>query len=197
MFNKEQKLIKKCMNGNLKAFDELIEKYEKTAYNIALKMLKNPEDAMDVSQEALIKVFKSIKSFNFESAFSTWLYRIVTNTCLDFLRKQNKNVYSIDNPIYTEDGEIERDIPGDLSDTPEEMLEKKLTKELVNNSIEKLDENHRVVIILRDIQGFSYDEISSILECSIGTVKSRINRARKSLKDILLKEMELNKESIV
>lgn len=193
MFDKEQKLIKKCVNGDLKAFDELIEKYEKTAYNIAFRMLKNPEDAMDVSQEAFIKVFKSIKTFNFESAFSTWLYRIVTNTCLDFLRKRNTNVYSIDNPIHTDEGEIERDIP-DESDTPEELLEKKLTKELVNNSISKLDENHRVVIILRDIQGFSYEEISKIIDCSIGTVKSRINRARKNLKDIIVKDMELNKE---
>jgi len=193
MFDKEQKLIKKCVNGNLKAFDELIAKYEKTAYNIALRMLKNPEDAMDVSQEAFIKVFKSTKTFNFESAFSTWLYRIVTNTCLDFLRKRNPNVYSIDNPIQTDEGEIERDIP-DESDSPEELLEKKLTKELVNNSINKLDENHRIVIILRDIQGFSYEEISNILDCSIGTVKSRINRARKNLKDIIIKDMEHNKE---
>lgn len=192
MFDREQKLIKKCINGNLKAFDELIEKYEKTAYNIALRMLKNPEDAMDVSQEAFIKVFKSIKTFNFESAFSTWLYRIVTNTCLDFLRKKSTRVYSIDNPIHTEDGEIERDIPDD-ADSPEELLEKKQTKELVTNSINKLEENHRLVIILRDIQGFSYEEISSILDCSIGTVKSRINRARKNLKDIIMKEMELNK----
>lgn len=196
MFDREQKLIKKCMNGNLDAFDELIEKHEKTAYNLALKMLKNPEDAMDVSQEAFIKVFRSIKTFNFESAFSTWLYRIVTNTCLDFLRKRSTNVYSIDNPIQTDDGEIERDIPDD-SDTPEELLEKKLIKELVNNSIEKLDENHKVVIILRDIQGFSYEEISKILDCSIGTVKSRISRARNNLKEIVSREMELNKEYIV
>ncbi len=193
MFDKEQKLIKKCVNGNLKAFDELIEKYEKTAYNIALRMLKNPEDAMDVSQEAFIKVFKSIKTFNFESAFSTWLYRIVTNTCLDFLRKRNSNIYSIDNPIQTEDGEIERDIP-DEALSPEELLEKKLTKEMVNSAINKLEENHRTVIILRDIQGFSYEEISKILDCSIGTVKSRINRARKNLKDIVIKDMELNRE---
>ncbi|WIV10516.1 sigma-70 family RNA polymerase sigma factor [Proteiniborus sp. MB09-C3] len=196
MFDREQNLIKKCVNGNLKAFDELIEKYEKTAYNIALRMLKNPEDAMDVSQEAFIKVFKSIKTFNFESAFSTWLYRIVTNTCLDFLRKKSTIVYSLDNPIQTEDGEMERDIP-DGSHSPEELLEKKLTKELVNNAIGKLEENHRVVIILRDIQGFSYEEISNILDCSIGTVKSRINRARNNLKDIVMKEMELNKEYIV
>ncbi len=196
MIDKERRLIKKCAKGNLEAFEELIEKYEKTAYNIALKMLKNQDDAMDISQEAFIKVFKSIKTFNFESSFSTWLYRIVTNTCLDFLRKKNNNVYSLDTPINTEDGEIQRDIPDTLN-SPEEILDKQLTKELVHDSINKLDENHKAIIILRDIQGFSYEEISQILDCSLGTVKSRISRARNNLKDIILKDMEQNTESAV
>jgi len=196
MIDKERRLIKKCVKGNIEAFEELIAKYEKTAYNIAFKMLRNQDDAMDVSQEAFIKVFKSIKTFNFESSFSTWLYRIVTNTCLDFLRKNNNNVYSIDSPINTEEGEIQRDIP-DTVNTPEEMLEKQLTKELVQNSINKLDDNHKAVIILRDIEGFSYEEISQILGCSLGTVKSRISRARNNLKDIILKDKEQNTESVV
>lgn len=196
MFESEKKLIKKCMKGNLNAFDELIREHEKTAYNIALKILKNPDDAMDASQEAFLKIFKSIKTFNFQSSFSTWLYRIVTNTCLDFLRKRKNKVYSIDNPIQTNDGEIERDIV-DNSDSPEEILEKKLTAEYVNKAIDKLDSNHKVVIILRDIQGFSYEEISCILDCSLGTVKSRISRARKKLKDIIVNEMEHNEASNV
>ncbi|MGF7056529.1 RNA polymerase sigma factor [Brassicibacter mesophilus] len=196
MIDKERRLIKKCTKGDIEAFEELIAKYEKTAYNIALKMLRNQDDAMDISQEAFIKVFKSIKTFNFESSFSTWLYRIVTNTCLDFLRKKNNNVYSIDSPINTEDGEIQRDIP-DTVNTPEEMLEKQLTKELVQKSINKLDNNHKAVIILRDIEGFSYEEISRILDCSLGTVKSRISRARNNLKDIILKDTEQNTESVV
>ena len=196
MFNQEHKLIKKCVKGNIDAFEELISKYEKTAYNIALKMLKNPDDALDISQEAFIKVYKSIGSFNFESSFSTWLYRIVTNSCLDFLRKNKTKIYSIDNPIETEDGQVQREIV-DNSDTPEELLEKKMTKELVHKCIEKLDENHRVVILLRDIQDFSYEEISEILDCSIGTVKSRINRARSNLKNIIINEMEQNSTSVV
>jgi len=196
MIDKERRLIKKCVQGNVEAFEELIAKYEKTAYNIALRMLRNQEDASDISQEAFIKVFKSIKTFNFESSFSTWLYRIVTNTCLDFLRKKNNNVYSLDNPIHTEEGEIHRDIP-DIMNAPEEVFEKQLTKELVHRSINKLDDNHKTVIILRDIEGFSYEEISQILDCSLGTVKSRINRARNNLKDIILKDMEQNTVSIV
>jgi len=196
VIDQEYRLIKKCAKGNIDAFEELIGKYEKPAYNIALKVLKNPEDAMDISQEAFIKVFKSIKNFNFESAFSTWLYRIVTNSCLDYLRKNKRKTYSIDNPIQTDDGEIARDIM-DNSNTPEEVMEREMTRELVHRAIDKLDDIHRTVIVLRDIEEFTYEEIAQILDCSLGTVKSRINRARGSLKDILLKEMEQNNESIV
>ncbi|MTI48569.1 sigma-70 family RNA polymerase sigma factor [Sporosalibacterium faouarense] len=196
MADNERKLIKKCAKGDLDAFEDLISKYEKKAYNIALKILKNPEDAMDISQEAFIKVYKSIKKFKFQSSFSTWLYRIVTNTCMDFLRKNKLQVYSLDNPIKTDDGEIEREVK-DNSNSTEEMYEKKMTKELVHQSIDKLDEIHRVAIILRDIEGFSYQEISEILGCTMGTVKSRISRARSSLKEIILEEMEQNDISIV
>lgn len=196
MLNRENKLIKKCTQGDIDAFEELIVKYEKTTYNIALRMLRNKDDAMDISQEAFIKVFKSIKTFNFESSFSTWLYRIVTNTCLDFLRKNSNTSLSIDSPINTEDGEIQRDIP-DISNNTEEIFEKQLTKELVHRAINKLDENHKTVIILRDIEGFSYEEVAQILDCSLGTVKSRISRARNSLKNIIIKEEEQNTESIV
>jgi RNA polymerase sigma-70 factor (ECF subfamily) len=196
LLDKEYLLIKKCKKGNIDAFQELIEKYQKTVYNIAFRMLKNPEDAMDISQEALIKVYKSIKSFDFKSSFSTWLYKIVVNTCIDFLRKKKSKVYSIDNPIKTDDGEIKREI-SDSTNAPETLLDKKITKELVYNAINKLDDSHRTVIILRDIQGFSYQEISEILDCSLGTVKSRINRARNSLKEIILKDKEQKNESIV
>jgi len=196
MRNRENKLIKKCAQGDIEAFEELILKYEKTAYNIALKMIRNQDDAMDISQEAFIKVFKSIKTFNFEASFSTWLYRIVTNTCLDFLRKNSKRSYSLNNPINTEDGEIQREIP-DVSNNTEDIFEKQLTKELVHKAINKLEDNHKAVIILRDIEGFSYEEISQILDCSLGTVKSRISRARNNLKNIIIEDEEQNTESIV
>ena len=189
----ESRLIKKCKKGNINAFEELIKKYERTSYNIALKMLKNPDDAMDISQESLIKVFRSIKNFKFQSSFSTWLYKIVVNTCLDHLRKRQVKVYSIDNPIQMEDGEIQRDIMNDLQ-VPEIVIEKKMTREIVRKAVDRLNNDHRTIIILRDIQEFSYQEISDILDCSIGTVKSRINRARSKLKDILLRDMEQNDE---
>ncbi|MTI66725.1 MAG: sigma-70 family RNA polymerase sigma factor [Firmicutes bacterium] len=192
----EYKLIKKCKKGDIDAFEKLIENHEKRAYNIALKMLKDPNDAMDVSQEAFIKVFKSIKKFNHKSSFSTWLYRIVVNTCIDFIKKNKKN-YSLDQSIQTEEGEIKREIT-DLSITdPKEILDKKLTREFVQSAINKLDEIHKTVIILRDIQEFSYKEISEILDCSLGTVKSRIKRGRDNLKEIIIKQMEQNNDLLV
>lgn len=196
MSDNEVRLIKKCAKGDIDAFEELIGKYEKKAYNIAFKILKDPDDAMDISQEAFIKVFKSIKKFKFQSSFSTWLYRIVTNTCMDFLRKNKVMVYSLDNPIQSDNGEIHREIE-DKRNTTEDLFEKKMTKELVHKSIDKLDDIHKIVIILRDIEGFSYQEISEILDCTMGTVKSRINRARSTLKDIIIDGMEQNDRSIV
>ncbi|EOC99854.1 RNA polymerase sigma factor [Caldisalinibacter kiritimatiensis] len=196
MEDKEYKLIKKCKKGDINAFQELIKKYDKTAYNIALKMLKNPEDAMDMSQEALIKIYKSIKTFNYKASFSTWLYRIVVNTCLDFLRKKKEKVYSLDNPIKVEDNEINREVK-DESNTPENILDKQITKELIHQCINELDDIYKTVIILRDIQGFSYEEIGNILDCSLGTVKSRISRARKKLKELILAKKEQNNEFFV
>lgn len=196
MSDTEKMLIKKCIKGDIDAFEKLIEAHQKRAYNISLKILKNPDDAMDISQEAFIKVFKSIKSFKFQSSFSTWLYRIISNTCIDFLRKNKNEVYSIDNPIHTEEGSIKRQFE-DQGNTTEDTFNRKMTKELVQRSIEVLDDQHRVVIILRDIEGFSYNEIADILGCSLGTVKSRISRARDNLKDIILRDTEQNNNSIV
>lgn len=193
----EKKLIKRSAKGDIDAFEKLIEAHQKTAYNIALKMLRNSEDAKDISQQAFIKVFRYIDTFNFESSFKTWMYRIIVNLCIDYINKNKKNtVYSLDNPISTEKGEIRREIKDDTN-MPENIIEKKETKELVHNAINKLDEIHRTIIILRDIEGFSYNEISEILDISIGTVKSRIKRGRDNLRIILKKEMEQNPWSSV
>jgi len=181
-------LIKRSQKGDINSFEELIKEYKKIAYNIALKMLKNKEDAEDVSQEALIKVYKSINRFNMDSSFKTWLYRIVANTCLDHLRKNKENPISIDQPIRSGHDEFYMDI-GDNRPTPQEVLETKLTQKMVMEAVNELEEDFKTIIILRDINDFSYEEISEILECNIGTVKSRISRGRQKLKEILEKNM--------
>jgi RNA polymerase sigma-70 factor (ECF subfamily) len=179
-------LIKRSKKGDTDSFEELISNYQLNAYNIAFRMLGNQEDAKDCTQDALIKVYKSIGKFKGNSSFSTWLYRIVTNTCKDFIRKKKEVLY-LDNDIKGEEGNIKRELR-DEGDTPETVLEKSELKEVVTQAISELNEDHREVIVLRDINGYSYDEIAEILNCSHGTVKSRINRGRKALKEVLLKK---------
>jgi RNA polymerase sigma-70 factor (ECF subfamily) len=189
----ERILIERSKKGDIEAFEKLVEAYQKKVFNIALGMLNNYDDASDIAQEVFIRVFKSIKSFKGESAFSTWLYRITTNACLDELRKsknKTKNIVSIDEDIHFEDGEAARQIVDD-SPSPDMIVEANELKNIVNDAIEELSEEHKTVIILREIQGFSYEEIADIIKSPQGTVKSRISRARNILKDILKNKMEL------
>ncbi|MCK9216763.1 MAG: sigma-70 family RNA polymerase sigma factor [Firmicutes bacterium] len=193
----EKLLIMKSKKGDIDAFEELIKNYEKKAYNIAYRIMNNEEDAKDMTQEALIKIYKSIKNFRQESTFSTWIYRIVTNVCLDELRKRKKSE-TIPLEINTEGekGTMRFEIGAD-EETPEDLYEQVELRQVIFNMINSLKEDYRTVIILRDMQGFSYEEISIILGCSLGTIKSRINRARNALKDKLRLGLELyDKKSV-
>ena len=191
METKENVLIEKSKKGDIVAFEKLIETYQTKVFNIAYNMLNNYDDANDVAQEVFIRVYKSIKNFKGESSFSTWLYRITTNVCLDEIRKRkNRNVVSIDEDIPFDDGEVTRQIVDD-SPTPDIIAEKKELREIVNDAIDKLSEEHKTVIVLRELQGLSYEEISNIINCPERTVKSRINRARGALKNILKSKKEL------
>ena len=191
MNNNERWLIEESRKGNVDAFEELIKGYKKSAYNIALRVMRNVEDAEDASQEALIKIFKNISSFNMESTFKVWMYRIVVNTCIDFKRRKNVNTLSIDETIDLGSGrEIQREIP-DESNNPDALIERNYNTQLVNDAINMLEDDFKTIIILRDIKGFTYDEISQILSCNLGTVKSRLSRARKRLKELLENEMKV------
>ena len=188
----EKDLVKKSQQGDIEAFEQLIMGYQKKVFNIALGMMGNHDDASDVSQEVFIKVFKSIGSFRQQSSFSTWIYRITVNTCLDELRKRknSKKTFSLNQVIYLEKSEVKRQIEDDGL-TPESAAEKNELKKTVREAIFQLSNEYKEVIILRDINGFSYDDIAKIINCPEGTVKSRINRARGMLKEILKNKMEL------
>lgn len=193
MSDLEKLLVKKSQSGDIESFELLISSYDKRAYNIAYRVMGNEEDAKDMAQEALLRVFRSIKDFKGQSAFSTWLYRIVTNVCLDELRKRKNDKYiSMDSTIQTENGELHMELCSD-KETPESAYERVEQRELIKSAINELSEDYKSVIVLRDIQGFSYDEISNMLDCSLGTVKSRINRARNMLRDKLKSSMELSR----
>nr|WP_315019526.1 sigma-70 family RNA polymerase sigma factor [uncultured Aminipila sp.] len=182
---KESLLIKKAKEGDEGSFEALILSCKGKAYNIALRYVKNENDALDVLQESFIKIFRNLSKFNEESKFETWVYRIVVNACNDFLRK-NKNKYNeISVVLDGNDDEKELDIP-DNTPPPEAVILNKEHSEYILDCLEKIPIDHKEIIILRDIKGFAYEEISEILECSIGTVKSRISRARNNFKEVYL-----------
>ncbi len=191
MSSEEKKLLRYAIKGDVESFEKLIERYQSKAYNIALRMIGNEEDAKDVIQDAFIKIYRSLHKFRGDSSFYTWIYRIVTNTCYDFIKKQNKrnnNTISLTNYQNSLEGEVE-DIK-DERHQPDIIMDSKEDSTHILDCLHRLSYDHKTVIILRDIQGFSYDEIAQILNCSEGTVKSRINRARISLKEIIVSTME-------
>jgi RNA polymerase sigma factor (sigma-70 family) len=180
-------LIEKAKSGDEASFEVLILNCKTKAYNTALRYLRDEEDALDALQESLIKVYRHLGQFKGDCKFDTWVYRIVVNTCNDVLRK--KRPYQSVQSIYQmgEDGETELEI-ADTSPTPLQLLESKETTEFVLSCLDQLPIDHKEVILLRDVQGFSYEDISEILSCSIGTVKSRINRARLRLREKILEQ---------
>lgn len=187
----ESILIAKAKRGDSEAFEELVKSYYKTVFNIALKMFANREDASDMAQEAFIKIYKSIGSFKGESSFKTWLYRVATNLCLDELRSRKKRkIISFDEQFANTDSENIH-VPQNTVISPESELLKKELRDCVNDAIKKLPDDLRLAVILRDIQNFSYHEISAILTCAEGTVKSRISRGREQLRKLLSEKEEL------
>jgi RNA polymerase sigma-70 factor (ECF subfamily) len=187
MASEEWRLIEEAKNGNESSFEALILSCRKKAWNIAFQYMRNENDAMDALQESFIKIYKNLKGFKGDSRFDTWVHRITVNTCKDMLRKNEK--YKLNDSIYTggDDGEYMRDFP-DADPGPEDtFMMSELASELLL-CVDRLPPDHREVIILRDIQNLSYEEISEILDTSLGTVKSRISRARGNLRRIWLEQ---------
>lgn len=187
----EATLIAKSQQGDVEAFGELVSIYEKQVYTVAYRFMGNPEDASDLTQEAFVRAFRAISRFRGEASFKTWIYHIVANVCRDELRKRKKQaVVSLDAPIVTGDGYIARE-QEDWSLAPERVYDSIELQETIQQLLNQLIPEYRQVLVLREIQGFTYEEIANILECSLGTVKSRINRARKALRDLIAANKEL------
>jgi len=178
----EQKLISQAKTGDQSAFSALMERYEKQVYHQALRLLSNPEDAADVTQEVFLKVWRSLPSFQGDSSFSTWLYRLTDNAAIDLIRKEKKRRgdASLDDEEYQWDSLL-----ADPNSAPERELEKQELRRSVTEGLAKLSEEHRRVLVLREINGLSYEEIGQILGLTAGTVKSRIARARLALAKLL------------
>lgn len=178
----DQELVRRCKDGERQAFQELVERYHRKAVAIAVGILRDPDDGVDVAQEAFSKVYTSIAGFKEESSFSTWLYRIVVNLAIDRQRQQTRRSTFEWYQAGTSEGEdwIES-VPDTNEPEPPEHAEDRELGRHIRAAIDELTPAHKAVILLRAVEGLSYDEISQTLKCSRGTVMSRLHYARKKL----------------
>lgn len=179
-------LVKEARNGDEQSYKRLVNKYERALYYHILKMVNDKEQVEDLVQEAFVKAFDNLESYNTNYAFSTWLYRIATNHTIDYLRKKKLQTLSIDKPRKTKSGEMEMQLE-DQSAQADRSIIRKQRQNIVQHAIDELPEKYRKVIRLRHMEEKSYQEISEELDKPLGTVKAHIFRARemlyKSLKD--------------
>lgn len=176
-------LIRQAAAGDAMAFETLMAPYERQLYALCLRIAGNREDALDCAQEAMLRIWRAMPKYRYQSALTTWCYRIATNTCLDLLRRQ-KYRPSVLLDAMTEDGFSPAEDETHASN-PEASYESSARKRALNEAIAALPANMRAALVLRDVEGLPYDEISEILALPVGTVKSRINRAREKLKQFL------------
>lgn len=180
----ERAIIDRVLQGNTNAFEQLVREHEKGVYNLALRMLGREQDALDASQESFFKAYRSLRSFRGDSRFSVWLYRLTSNVCLDMLRKASR-----EGAAMSVSGEDLQDLPDpDSRHDPQEILERREKQRAVHAGLGKLPEPFRQILILRDINGLSYEEIGQVLDLEPGTVRSRLFRARQKLAGILMND---------
>jgi len=176
-------LVKRAKENDLFAFEELVRIHQNRVYSLCLQLSGSRDDAQDLAQEAFIRAFRALGSFRNEADFGTWLHRITVNVWLNFRRKNSRvQPVSLDEPYRGEDGdEIRREVAA-VDGDPLQTLEELEFRSLIHQALDSLSEEHRAVLVLREIEGYSYEDVSRMLDCSLGTVKSRLSRAREIMK---------------
>ena len=189
----EAVLIERCQRGDTQAFDELMARYETRVYNLAYRLLGDAEEAYDISQETFLRVYRALPRFRGGSTLHTWIHRIVVNLCLDALKKQRRRPRLVQEaPLEEEAGsESLLDRLPDETPGPETRVLSRERQSIVRQAIASLPRHHRAVLVLFDLEGLSYHEIAETLKINVGTVKSRLNRARLALKEKLEPYREL------
>ena len=182
MDNQEQHWIQSARNGDQAAFGQLVMKYQKRVYALTVRMCPTPELAEEAAQETFLSAWQGLPFFRGDSAFSTWLYRLASNACVDLLRKEGRH----QGPSL-DDEAVSAEVP-DTRPTPEAAAEQKELRAQIEAGLRTLSPEHREVLILREIQQLSYDEIADALSLDLGTVKSRISRGRRQLRNFLMEQ---------
>jgi RNA polymerase sigma-70 factor, ECF subfamily len=190
----DQQLVERAQRGDKKAFELLVAKYQRKLGRLLSRFIRDPAEVEDVAQEAFIKAYRALPSFRGESAFYTWLYRIGINTAKNYLvalgrRAPTTTEFDSEEAENFDDGDQLRDV-----NTPENELMSKQIAQTVNDTMEALPEELRTAIVLREIDGLSYEEIAAVMNCPIGTVRSRIFRARETIADRLRPLLETSKD---
>ena len=182
---REQRLVAAARGGDGGAFETLVRLYEKRVFALAVRMCGSREDAAEASQEAFLAAWQGLAFFRGESSFSTWLYRLTSNACVDLLRREGRHRAAAGPSL--DDEEAGLDVP-DQTLSPQDEAERRELREAIDRGLEALTPEHRQVLVLREMHQLSYDEIADVLSLDVGTVKSRISRARKQLRNFLLKD---------
>ena len=181
----DDELVRASQRGRADCYEELVFRHRDKIYARAFSMLRNEEEALDMSQEAWIKGWQRLKQFKRDASFTTWMTRIVINLCLDFLRKRQRQATDSLERIEEEGGGIERRMPVETFN-PTENMEREELREEIDSAMEKLSHEHRTVLLLHEFEGMEYKEIAKAMHCSIGTMMSRLFYARRRLGSLLI-----------
>ncbi len=187
----DRELVRLSLSGDDQAYGELVRRYQRGLYNLAWRMVRDPETARDLTQDIFIRVHRSLSKYDPVYPFTSWIYRVGTNLCIDHIRKRKLDTVSLDAPISMGDDEsVTREIE-DVRQDPGLDAERSERRGMVAAALGKLPENHRTVLVLRHQRDLSYDEIALVLDVPLGTVKARIHRAREAFRKILEKDIDL------
>jgi RNA polymerase sigma-70 factor (ECF subfamily) len=193
----DQTLVEACKAGDRRAFQALYKRYERKVYSVAYGFLRNQEDALDVVQEAFIKVHRYLPNFEGQSSFYTWLYRIVANLCIDHLRRsvRKRDVEFDDRLRHDGEQEASANLPIRNLGDPSAAVKNKEILAAVEDSLEHLTDKHRAVIVMRELQGLSYAEMAKAMNCSKGTIMSRLFHARRNMQKLLKDRLDVSPSS--
>ena len=183
----ETELVARARTGDQEAFEQLVLDNQNRVYSLAVRMVGDREEAADLAQEAFLKAWQGLRTFQGESSFSTWVYRLATNVCIDHLRRRQRR-REVENPVSLDDEDSGWAEPVDLSQDPHRQLEAAERSRALERGLQQLSEPQRQILVMRELSGLSYQEIGAALELDLGTVKSRLARSRLALRKILLED---------